>query len=162
MRSAATIFDASEGYLELGLIKEAMDELEKLVGDDRTKPSVSVLRWRIFSAAKEWGSALDVAKQLVSLVPQEPVYWVWAAISARQAESLTAAVLLLRVARLCHSDSPLVQYRLACYEAQSGHFVAASECLRSALQLMPSLQQTALQEQDLQPLWATRSKRAKT
>ncbi len=150
-KAAVVVIQAAEGYFELGLLDEAANELEKL--EDRIAVQVWASRLKIFSRAGRWDAALDVAKHLVARVPHEVESWLLAANAARHAQSVEAAYMLLRLANGYHADSPMIQYRLACYESQLGNFATATENLRSAVLQLPSLKHTAIQEPDLQPLW---------
>ena len=145
----------AEGYLELGLPKEAEDELEKLEGEDRTSKEVWVLRCKIYKATEQWAAMRDVAKHLVSLAPQEVDYWLWAALATRKAENIDAAEQILRFALKFLPDEALIHYHLACYASQLGPFEEARERLKVAVDACGDLKHKALEEPDLEPLWGS-------
>ena len=88
----------AEGYLELGLPKEAEAELEKLEKKDRASKEVWALRCKIYQATEQWEAMREVAKHLVSLAPDVAEYWVWAADATRKAGNLEAAEQILHFA----------------------------------------------------------------
>lgn len=150
-----SLITKAEGYLELGLPQEAEDELEKLEGEDRIRKEVWVLRCKIYQATEQWAAMRDVAKHLVSLAPQEAEYWFWAAEATRKAENLDAAEQLLRFALQILPGEALIHYHLACYASQLGYLDEAKDRLKVALDACGNLKHRALQEPDLEPLWAS-------
>ena len=56
------------GYLALGMLDEASDELEMIEGDDRMSAEVMRLRVDLYHQAKQWDLLLAVAKALALLL----------------------------------------------------------------------------------------------
>ena len=44
----------ARGYIDLGMVNEASDELEAIDWDDRLKPEVLAMRVDLYHAAKNW------------------------------------------------------------------------------------------------------------
>jgi len=51
----------ARGYIDLGMVNEASDELEAIDWDDRMKPEVLVMRVDLYHAAKNWELMRDIA-----------------------------------------------------------------------------------------------------
>ena len=54
----------AQGYIELGMVNEASDELEAIDWDDRMTPEVLAVRVDLYSAAKNWELMRDIAMHL--------------------------------------------------------------------------------------------------
>jgi predicted Zn-dependent protease len=68
--------EAAQGWFELGNCVEANEELENITPENRTHPAVLEVRWQIYTKAKKWDAALDIASALIQLVPEHPLGWV--------------------------------------------------------------------------------------
>ena len=141
--------------MELGLPKEAEAELEKLEDEDRASKEAWVLRCKIYQATEEWEAMREVAKHLVSLAPDVAEYWVWAAVATRKAENLEGAEQILRFALKYLPADAMIQYHLACYASQLGRLKEARDRLKVALNACGNLKHKAIQEPDLEPMWAS-------
>jgi hypothetical protein len=62
--------DAAIGWLELGNLSEATDELELIHPRRRAHPDVLKVRVAILAAAKKWDEARIIAKTVNALVPE--------------------------------------------------------------------------------------------
>jgi len=45
---------SAQGYIELGMLAEAGDELERIAPEDRGRPAVLAYRYAIYSKLKKW------------------------------------------------------------------------------------------------------------
>ena len=54
----------ARGYIDLGMVNEASDELEAIDWDDRMKSEVLAMRVDLFHAARNWELMRDIAKHL--------------------------------------------------------------------------------------------------
>jgi Flp pilus assembly protein TadD len=142
------------GYIELGMHEEASEELEKITPEVRHRPEVLLARVLIYQQTKRWVAMAAVAAQLVDSAPDEPGHFSALAYATRRADSIERArEILLRAAALHRSDAE-VQFNLACYEAQLGNLPLARSYLAVALELEPDLRVSALDDPDLERLWA--------
>jgi uncharacterized protein HemY len=126
---------AAEGWLELGDLVSAHDELEEIAPRLRAHPQVLVMRCRIYGQARRWESALIIAERLVALCPQEPQGWIQRSICLHALKQTQAAFDTL----LCftHKCDPSwnVAYDLARYATQLGQIRSAEQWLQRAIQL---------------------------
>ena len=62
--------EAAEGWLELGNWREANEELENITPQLRAHPFVLEMRWKIYSKAKKWEGAVEIARALSEMLPE--------------------------------------------------------------------------------------------
>src|SRR6478752_8028537 len=86
--------EAAEGWLGLGLPLDALEELEKISPARKEHPDFLHVRYEIHAAAKQWESAVEVAKELCRISPDAPSGFIQLAYSLhelrRTAEALKA------------------------------------------------------------------------
>ena len=63
---------AAEGWLELGDWREANDELENITPGLRAHPFVLEARYKIYEMAERWDMAVEVARAMRDLLPENP------------------------------------------------------------------------------------------
>ena len=128
---------AAEGWLELGLFREAFEELEHIAPEHRVHPDVLKLRWQVYAKAEKWGNAFTVAEGLARLVPDDVQPFIWRSYSARRMKGggvLHAFELLQDVVR-DFPDEPVVPFNLACYCCQLGRMPQAQSWLHIAFEI---------------------------
>jgi tetratricopeptide (TPR) repeat protein len=151
---------AAEGWLGLGNWREANAELEEITPELVIHPSVLRVRWAVYDAGRQWEPALDVASTLVILTPQDPAVWLLRSFALHQMKRTREARDSLAVVISQFPDYSLMSYNLACYEAVLGNFRKACGWLQRAFCLPAGaqLRAEALEDHDLEPLWAEISK----
>jgi tetratricopeptide (TPR) repeat protein len=151
---------AAGGYLELGMLGDAADELGKLpppLRDSREAMGVSAL---IQLKAGAWERLREVGSHLARNWPEEGNHWIWNAYGTRRCRSLVEAELVLLEALKHHDAEPMIHFNLACYAAQLSRLDDAMARLERAIALDPQCHHLALQDPDLEPLWAVLGKPA--
>ena len=148
--------EAAQGWFELGNCAEATEELEQISLAMRGHPDVLMVRFAIYSAAKKWEYAAEIARAIADLVPESSFGWIHCAYALHELKRTKEAwnVLLPVVDKF--PDEYLIRYNLACYAAQLGDLRAARAWLEKAFELNNSteLKQMAKDDPDLQPLWS--------
>jgi predicted Zn-dependent protease len=148
---------AAQGWLELGNLREAVEELDKIDASLRGHPEVLERRWQIYAIAGEWNLAAEIASELVQIRPEEPQFWISHAYAIRRMTGggIPQAARILGTARKLFPDEPLIAYNLACYDCQLGNETGAREWLKTAFAARnaKALKAMALQDPDLEPLW---------
>jgi Flp pilus assembly protein TadD len=96
-------------------------------------------------------------KKLVEWNPTEPGFFVELAYATRRAESIHEAHAILTRAASLHPTDPTIQFNLACYEAQMGSLDRAKAHLKRATEIDAKFRVKALDDPDLEPLWASLS-----
>ena len=151
---------AAGGYLELGMLEDAVDELGKLpppLRDSREAMGVCAL---IQLKASAWERLREVGGHLTRNWPDEANHWIWLAYATRRCHSLAEAELVLLEALKHHDAEPMIHFNLACYAAQLGRLNDATTRLERAIAMDSQFRRMALLDPDLKPLWAALGKPA--
>ena len=121
----------------------------------RHLPEVLVARLAIYHGLKKWDLLAVVAKRLTAWNPKDPGFFVELAYATRRAESIHAAHAIPTRAAGLHPNDPTIQFNLACYEAQMGSLNRAKAHLKRATEIDAKFKLMALEDPDLEPLWAS-------
>ena len=148
--------EAAEGWLGLGDVVEASEELERITPQMRAHPFVLEVRWQIYAKAKKWDYAVEVARGLTNMLPDHPNCWIHLAFSLHELNRTREAkeVLLPIVDKF--PEEFLIRYNLACYECQLGNQNEAFQWLQLAIDMAgkADVRSMALNDLDLEPMWA--------
>lgn len=145
---------AAIGYSELGMFIEANAEIENLSPEDKNRTEVLEVRLEIYREAKSWKIMEVVARELLRRMPEHPKTWVDVAFAVRRNESLNAARELLETAEAMFPEDALIQFNLGCYACQMGDIEEAKKRVEKATSLDRKFQMLALDDPDLEPMWA--------
>lgn len=143
----------ARGYLELGLIKEAEEEINSIDGPDHL--SLDVLRFRVdlHMAAKQWERVVAVARPVCAVAPGEANAWVHWAYALRELNRVEEAREVLLQAEPLHAESePVIHYNLACYASLLGDLAEARRRLELAFQAGDEWKEAARTDPDLEAL----------
>ena len=149
---------AAVGYIELAMFEEANTELEEIDPFCRHLPVVLLARLATYHGLKKWELLAVVAKKLVEWNSKEPSLLVELAYATRRTESIHAAHAILTRAASLHPNDATIQFNLACFEAQMERLEVAKTHLKRAIQIEAKFRLMALEDSDLQPLWASLAK----
>jgi tetratricopeptide (TPR) repeat protein len=147
--------EAAQGWLGLGNLVEANEELERIDPKMRVHPDVLCMRYTIYSLAKKWELAAEVARVLSEIEPDVSLRWIAYAKSLHELKRTKEAYgVLLPVADKFPAEE-MIPYSLACYACQLGNLKEALQWLEKAIDLAGKgdIRQMALDEKDLEPLW---------
>ncbi len=147
---------AAEGWLGLGDVASATGELREISPAQRTHPAVLCVRYQIYAQAEQWDRAVELASELIKILPEEEAVWINLAYATRRKTggSIPEARKILEVAQPKFPGRYLFSYNLACYCSQLGEFVQAERWLRQAARLdKATVKKMALEDPDLKPLW---------
>ncbi len=144
---------AAHGYIDLGMYIDANEELEKITPDVRHVPEILEARLLIYQGTAKWEAMEAIATALVDWNPDEPGFFIQLGYATRRAKSLSEARQVLVRAEQLHPADGLIQFNLACYEAQLGNRPAAKEHLQRAIEADTRFKVMALDDPDLKPLW---------
>lgn len=152
---------AAEGWLELGNASEAAAELESIASELREHPAVLEMRWQIYAREQNWDAAKEIARSIVTQVPDVPDGWLHLSYATRRATggSVQAAWDVLFPAAKKFPNVPLISYNLACYACQLAQIDLAREWLRKAFVAGEAARKVtryklmAMKDSDLKPLW---------
>lgn len=144
---------AAEGYLYLGMPKEALRELNSIPKDKQNTAAVLRSRIRILLHLKKWKQAERLAIRGLRLYPEENEFMVQRAFALHQQEKGNEAVQVILDAPEWIRRTGILHYNLACYEAQLGDITTARQCIRVAFEMNSSFKKNAKRDPDLQRLW---------
>jgi predicted Zn-dependent protease len=146
-------FRRCDGYLDLGMVDRAREEMAHIPSKYHDTPLYRQLRLRFAMESNAWAEAADLAQALCGEEPGEAGHWLQLAFATRRAHSLEAARSILRRALKRFPREALIPFNLACYECQLGHPDQALHYLGKAEALAPQCRHLALRDEDLKPLW---------
>jgi tetratricopeptide (TPR) repeat protein len=156
-------YQAAEGWIELGNLKEALEELDQIGSPGRTHWAVLHLRWSILSKLKKWDRCLVVGRALTAGYPRDPCSWRLLAETYYLMGDFEKAY---RVAAANAADFPNswnLLYDAACYSCLIGKFEEAQRYFNMALDVGDSelIRQQALDDPELKALWNNPSPRSR-
>jgi tetratricopeptide (TPR) repeat protein len=146
---------AACGYIALGMFEEGNAELEEIDPFYRHLPEVLTARVIIYRELKKWDLMVVVTQKLAEWNPSEPGNFIDWAYATRRAESIHLAHTILTRGAALHPDDGLIQFNLACYEAQIGGIDQAKMHLARAIKADAKFSLMALDDPDLEPLWGS-------
>jgi Flp pilus assembly protein TadD len=145
------------GWLELGNVKEAREELDRIGAEVQERPDLLEVRWILDARQEDWPAALKTAERLQSVAPDNSAGWLHRAYALRRVPngSVQKSAELLRTAVEKFPDEPTIPYNLACYECVQGNLEEARRWLKEAIQRggVKKIRAMALRDEDLEPLW---------
>lgn len=144
--------DAAAGYLTLGLIDEAWEELESLPPELEREHPVLELRCEIYQRRGRWNSARVLAESMAHRFPENPAWWLSWAYALRREQTVEAARGVLWEAAQRHPGVPLIVYNLACYACVLGELDEARRLLAKSIAMDPAMKKLATTDEDLTPI----------
>ncbi len=144
--------ECAVGYANLGMVNDALDELEHLSPSMAADGGVMEFKLRLLERGQKWSDAASLAAKLASSHPNEARWFVAWAFAKRRSDSIETASKILSEAASLHPKDPLIQFNLGCYAAQRGDLNAAQTHVRRAIELNHDLEKLAHEDPDLEPL----------
>ena len=151
--STLTHLSRYRGYKELGMLDDALCELENIDKEDRLNPGVLAASVNASVISENWELLADVSSQLVKQYPDEPLWWVCWANGVRRHESIEAANNILLHAMQRFPEHPDVFYCYGCNHSLMKNYKLAFAFVIRAIQLKEKLAQSAIEDEDLSDLW---------
>lgn len=146
--------DAAEGWLGLGDLASAGEELGQLSPAALNHPAVLLARCHFHQAAKAWDPLVSVSQTLVEEFPGLAEAWIHRSYALHELKRTQEAFEMLQPAVAKFPKLPVIQYNLACYACQLGHPDEALRRLKLAVGSgRREILRDALADADLKPLW---------
>lgn len=143
---------ASEGYLALGMVREAWEAIEELADELRARPETLVLMGRLLHACGRWNEAIEISRVGSDAYPNVFEFYflrasVWEARGCwkEAREALLDGPSALRMTDWFH-------YSLARYEATLGNLDTARRELKRAIAINGKLREMAREDPAFQVL----------
>jgi predicted Zn-dependent protease len=143
---------AAQGYLELGMVEEALAELSGVKSLEVGDPDLFELRLHIMMHAERWSEALVVAEELLRLNPSAVPAYIHGAFALHElGRTAEARDLLLRGPEILRKD-PTYHYNIGCYEAVLGNNESAKQSLERSFALDETYRDFAKKDPDLEAI----------
>ncbi len=144
---------AAQGYAELGMIPDALAELDDIAPEFRSRLEAYVLRLEILQAAKRWPEGASAGREALELFPGCGALYLMTAFAVRRSQGLEEAKALLTSAENLLAEDAMFHYNLGCYECLLGNRRVAETRLLRALHLDPKYREIGMKDEDLQAMW---------
>jgi hypothetical protein len=110
----------AKGFIQLGMVNEASDELEQIDWSDRLSPEVLVVRVDLYHAAKNWDLMRDVAKHLAESYPDQSNHWMHWAFALKEMDEVEEAKAVAFRGLELHPEEAVLHYNMACDHVDAG------------------------------------------
>lgn len=149
--------NAALGWLGLHSPADARVELDAIAPAQQSHPAVLEARWLLCAHEKTWRDALAVAERELAVAPDAAAGWLHRAYALRRVDAggLAQAWDALLPAADKFPAEPVIAFNLSCYACQLQELDDARAWLkRAAAAGKEVIKKMALEDDDLQPLWA--------
>jgi tetratricopeptide (TPR) repeat protein len=147
--------NAAEGWLGLGSVNEAHEELKQISLQARFHPNVLRVRWEVYAKCGHWEFAYTIAQGLIAYMPDDPAGYLNRSTALHELRRTPEAWNNLLPAALKFPKNSTIALHLARYACQLGHLDEAKAWIKKAVTLDDAgeVMSRALKEPDLGPLW---------
>jgi predicted Zn-dependent protease len=143
---------SAQGYAELGMFDEALQELGTLPVDAQQDATAVEIRLMVLMQAKRWKAALATGRELTQLAPEKTAGYIHSAFCLHElGKTDEARSVLLNGPSALHTE-PVYHYNLACYECMLGNLECARAHLEKSVQLDKKFRDYAKSDPDLKAL----------
>lgn len=147
------IFQAAQGYLELGMMDDALAELDSLPRVVQERVEVLHMRLFIHMQAKRWREALKVSQLVCRINPEETPGFIHAAFCLHELGRTAEAKEVLLGGPASLLNEATYHYNLGCYDAALGNIEEAQAHLSVSFKLDKKFRELAKTDPDLRPVW---------
>ncbi len=145
---------AAQGYFELGMVADALAELDSLPAARQERSEVLQMRLLIHMRARRWQEALRFSEALYRRSPEEALGFIHAAFCLHElGRTAEAKALLLNGPSTLLSEATY-HYNLGCYDAALGNLKEAQAHLRVSFKLDKKFREFARTDPDLKAVWS--------
>ena len=148
---------AAEGYVYLGLYREALRELDTIPASEQEESDVMVARIRILLHLGRWLNAVRLSSRGAAIHKEEDEFTVQHAFALHQLDKGEEAARVLLEAPEWLRKTGILHYNLGCYEARWGNLQIARQCVATAIEINSAIQKNARQDPDLSSLWESKA-----
>lgn len=143
---------AAQGYYELQMMPEALEELDLLPAEVQRRTDVLETRILVLMHCKQWDAAVHVSEQLCQEAPEEPVGFIHGAFCLHELGHTELAKELLLNGPASLVGEATFHYNLACYECALGNLESAQAYLKTTFSMDKKFIQIAKDDPDLKAL----------
>lgn len=143
---------AAQGYYELEMYGEALEELDSLPSAVQAEPLVLEMRLVTLMQAKRWEAAVEAGRKLCELRPQDGSGFIHLAFCLHELGLTGQAKAWLMSGPASIRQEANYFYNLACYECVLGNVDDARQLLAQSFALDPKYREHAKTDPDLNAL----------
>lgn len=142
-----------EGYLGLGMLRQAAAEVRAFAAKDRKLPAVLAAKAEVHLESKDWEQLIATGSELAEQHPGTPQGWIHWAYALRELGRIKEALEVLQAAEPLHPKVGVIHFNLACYHCLLGEMPSAKKRLERACRIKSDWKKAALEDPDLKELW---------
>ena len=142
----------AEGYSELGMLDDALVQLDQLDAEHQDRLEILRMRVDILLRKQDWKDALQLSLRLCIMNPDQPYGYVHAAFCFHELGQTSEAKQTLLDGPAALLDEPVYYYNLACYDTVLGNLEQAKVYLRASFSLDKSFRELAKNDPDLKQI----------
>jgi tetratricopeptide (TPR) repeat protein len=142
----------AEGYSELGMLDDALAQLDQLDNDDQDRFEILRMRIDIFLRKQDWKNALRLSLRFCGVHPNQPYGYIHAAFCLHELGRTSEAKQTLLDGPAALLDEPVYYYNLGCYDTVLGNLEQAKVYLRASFRLDKSFRELAKTDPDLKQI----------
>ena len=144
---------AAQGYSELGMLDDAVAELENLPAAMQQDAEVLQVRLSIHMRQRRWENALEVSRTLCRSYPEDAMGFIHTAFCLHELGRTAEAKAFLLAGPSALLDEATYHYNLGCYDAALGNIEDAQAHLRASFKLDRKFREFAKTDPDLKSVW---------
>jgi tetratricopeptide (TPR) repeat protein len=147
--------NAAEGWLGLGSVRDAHEEIKQISMEARFHPDVLKVRWELYARTNHWEFAHTIAQGLVAFLPDDPMGYINRSLALHELKRTPEAWHNLLPAALKFPQNTIIALHLARYACQLGNLDEAKSWIKKAISVDDAgeLMSRALKDPELAPLW---------
>jgi predicted Zn-dependent protease len=142
----------AEGYSELGMLDDALAQLDQLDTEHEDRLEILRMRVDILLRKQNWKDALRLSLRFCDANPNQPFGYVHAAFCLHELGRTLEAKQTLLDGPAALLDEPVYYYNLACYDTVLGNLEQAKAYLRASFRLDKSFRELAKSDPDLKQI----------
>lgn len=146
---------AAQGYFELGMMDDALEELGNLPRALQSRLDVLQMRLCACMRIHRWDDALRASEDLCQLQPHEAMGYIHAAFCLHELGRTPEARDMLLAGPAALLREATYFYNLGCYDAALGNIESAHTHLQASFKLDQKFREYAKTDPDLKSVWAT-------
>jgi len=146
------ILQHAEGYLELGMARQALEALDRLEGSAALDGNAFYLRGEALRTLEHHAEAVDALLQAADFLPENIHIWLALGWCHKRQGRLDLAIDDLETALTIDPSEAIIHYNLACYWSLAHNKSQALEYLSHAFELDNRFRDLVPQEPDFDPL----------
>lgn len=124
----------ANGYLELGMINEASEEIESIIGEDRMSLAVISFRMKMYRQAEYWPALEAVLNHIAKMAPRKPDGWINYAHALKEMGKTEDAKEVASKALAQQLNNASLWFSLGCYCSLLGETKEASKHVKKAVE----------------------------